>query len=215
MRQSFVILSMVSSMAVAQDTIPFFYPEGAEVVDPVATIKNVKPSVTEFSIACPTNVDSNDCGWGPGMNYTISAKTHYQVSMAYDSFAMSLACDHNTKASEMTCTVSMTGGNFDNVEPQTAVLKGSEIVFNTATIVQGRNLLSMGAASATPTGGLVTSAGLMTDASPKATGSAARALQGNATGSAAPAQQTGVATKSGLQVVVAIVIAGVAVLSVL
>jgi len=155
------------------------------------------------------------------MNYTISAKTRYQGSMAYDSFDMSFGCDHNTKASEMTCTVSMTGGNFDSTEPQTAVLSGSEIVFNSATIVQGANLLSGGAASATPaasaapsaSAGKTTGAGLVTDASPSATGSS---LLGNGTrtGTAAPAF-TGAAAKFGMQGAAVLVVAGVAALSAL
>jgi hypothetical protein len=167
----------------------------SEGVDPVATIKKVEASTTEMNLACPTNVDSSNCGWGPGLDYTIVSNTHYQAQMSYDTIAMSFACDHNTQASEMTCTVSMQGGNVDTGSPATAVLKGSEISFNKATIVQGASLLTQATPAAAAAG--TTGAG----ASPTKTG--------------APAEHTGSAASVDVQVSALFAIAGAVVMSVL
>ncbi|KAH7081228.1 hypothetical protein BKA63DRAFT_530355 [Paraphoma chrysanthemicola] len=206
MRQSLVILSVLAGGAYAAETIQFFFPGGSEGVDPVATIKSAQPSTTEFRVACPTGVDSNDCGWGPGLDMTILSGTKYLASMSYDSFSMSYSCDYNTRATEMTCAVAMTGGNMDTPSPQTAVLSGSDVAFVTATVVQGAGLLSgSGAASAAPKSTPASGSGLMTDASPSITGSGTvsapvRSQSGSATGSSSPAQQTGAAATFGAQI---------------
>jgi hypothetical protein len=189
---------------------------GSEGVDPVATIKNVKPSTTEFRVACPTNVDSTNCGWGPGLDYTVISNTHYQAQMSYASVSMSFACDHNTQASEMTCTIAMTGGNMDTASPQTAVLKGNELSFNTATIVEGASLLkeASGSAGAQATPAASAGSGLMTAASASPTASGTHA-SGSVSGSAAPAQHTGAATRFGLEASVLLALAGAVVANVL
>lgn len=125
---------------------------------------------------------------------------------------MSFACDHNIQASEMTCTVAMTGGDTNLETPQTAVLKGDEISFNVATVVAGASLLGGSQASATPaasvgsgsaaaTPAASAKSGIMTAAaSPSATGSGALGnLKHSATGSAAPAEHTGAAARFGLE----------------
>jgi hypothetical protein len=168
-------------------------------------------------LACPTNVDSTECGYGPGLNYTILSKTIYKASMSFDSIDISLACDYNTQASEATCTVSMAGDD-EGSGLQTAVLKGGEAKFNTATIVEGANLLSGGAASATPSATPAASAGA-SGASPTPTGTGAQSAKSatsgvasSGTGTASPAQQTGAAARIGLQYGAVIAIAVVAAL---
>ncbi|KAH7091571.1 hypothetical protein FB567DRAFT_277246 [Paraphoma chrysanthemicola] len=206
MRQSLVILSVLAGGAYAADTIQFFLPGGNEGVDPVATIKSVRPSTTEFSIACPTGTDINDCGFPPGLDMTIVSGTKYLASMSYDSYSLSYSCDYNSRATDITCAVSMTGGNMDTPGPQTSVLSGTDLTFVTATVVQGAGLLSgSGAASAAPKSTPASGSGLMTDASPSITGSGSmsglvRSQSGSATGSASPAQQTGAATTFGVQI---------------
>jgi acyl-CoA synthetase (NDP forming) len=111
--------------------------------------------------------------------------------MSYDTVALSFACDQNTQASEMTCTVSMAGGNADTDTPQTAVLKGNQISFNTATIVQGASLLS------------------------QATPATAAAAGVSATSTAALAQHTGSAASVGVQVSALFAVAGAVVMSIL
>jgi len=189
---------------------------------PVATIKNVKPTATVFDLACPTDVDSTECGFGPGLNYTILSKSIYKASMSYDDFAVSLDCDYNTQASEATCTVSMSsgGGNDDGLWPQTTVVKGDEAKLSTATIVQGANLLSGGAASAAPSATQVASAGA-SGASPTVTATGVQAAQsavssvaGSLTGTASPALHTGAAARSGLQGVAVLAVAVAAILGV-
>jgi hypothetical protein len=133
--------------------------------------------------------------------------------MSEQDVSMSFACDHNVQASEMTCTVAMSGGDQDLETPQTAVLKGDEISFNVATVVAGASLLNAAQASATPaaaasSGSVVATpaasaqSGLKTAAaSASATGTGVQAM-GNmthsATGSAAVAEHTGAAAKFGL-----------------
>ncbi|KAH8724458.1 hypothetical protein GQ44DRAFT_683307 [Phaeosphaeriaceae sp. PMI808] len=195
MHQSIVILSILVSSVMAADTLSFYFPADSEGVDPVATIKSVNPSTTKFNVACPTGVDANDCGWGPGLDYTIMSGTHYQAQIWDGRFSMSFACDHNTKASEMTCTVAMTGGNDDTAGPQTKVLKASEIKFNKATIVQGASLLSGTASMATP----APNAGSMTNAGPTAP---TRSTSGQTT------QQTGSAQRLSVRDTVLIAMVG-------
>lgn len=114
----------------------------------------------------------------------------------------------------MLCAVAMTGGNMDTPEPQTATLTGSEITFNTATIVQGAALLSGGAAQATPAPSA--GAGSSGSAGASATGSGATASHSpSRSGSAAPAEHTGSAAKSGIQASALLVLVGALVMSVL
>lgn len=226
MRQSLAIIAILaSSGAIAADTIPFFFPGGSEGVDPVATVKAVKASTTEFRLACPTGVDASNCGYGPGLDYTIVSGTHYQAQMSAAKVSMSYACDYNSKATEMTCTVAMTGGNVDVSEPQTAVLKGDEVKFNTATVVQGASLLS-GASGATASSGAAASTSATPKATPATTGGLmVAATSPVATGSMKPtgatpstsgqaAQHTGAATRLSLQNSALLALAGMVVLSV-
>ncbi|KAF1943842.1 hypothetical protein EJ02DRAFT_452897 [Clathrospora elynae] len=169
MRQSLAILAILASSAVAQDVVSFFFPGGYDGADPVATINTVNPSTTEFHIACPTSVDSTDCGWGSGLDYTIISQTRYQAVLSTESVSISLGCDYNSKAVEMTCTVNQSGGNDETGGPATAVLSGSDVVFRSATVVQGMGLLS-GVASAT--GVAESTASLASSAAASATASA-------------------------------------------
>jgi hypothetical protein len=251
MRYSIAIASLLSSAALAAETVQFYFPggpdgtplsrpycksvptnsppPGSEGVDPIATIRKVSASTTEMNIACPTGVDSTECGWGPGLDYTIISATHYQAQMSAESVSMSFACDHNTAKSEMTCTVAMTGGDMDMAGPQTAVLSGSEVAFVTATVVAGAEKLSgadaqataapsSGAASAksAPAAGsaAATGSGLMVDANPTATGSSMRTSK-NATSSAVLPEHTGAATRFGLEASALFVLAGAMVANVL
>lgn len=181
-------------------------------------------------LACPSGVDSNDCGWGIGLDYTIISKTHYQASVAADgTYALSFGCDNNVPKTQMVCTVTMSGGNDDgtlaSAGPQTVTLAGSQLSFNKATVIQGANLLSGSSqASATPAaaGSAAGSAsakatGLQTAASSPASGSAATGAQASktASGSAAPAQHTGAATKFGLEASAMLMFVGAAVVGAL
>jgi hypothetical protein len=123
--------------------------------------------------------------------------------MSHDSASISFACDHNLEASEMTCTVAMTGGTMDTPQPQTKVIKGAEILFHTATIAQGASLLTeavIAAPKATP----AANGGQMLDSSPMAAdtgaGGQVSGATRSATGSAAPAQHTGASVRLGFKV---------------
>ena len=95
---------------------------------------------------------------------------------------LSYGCDgYDSAATTMTCTAEMSGQ-----DPETVVLSGTDVVFITATVVEGAELLS-GGASAT--------------ASATASGSAA-AASATASASAAPKNSV-VAASSGMRTSVA------------
>jgi hypothetical protein len=188
--------------------------QGYEGVDPVATINTANPSTTEFHIACPTGVDSNDCGWGPGLDVTILSQTRFQAQMTGDSFSISLGCDYNSKATEMSCTVNQSGGNDDTGgEPVTGVLSGTDVQFLKASVIKGAELLTeTGSASQTSTGSAKSttvassvksaSAGLMTasgsvPATSMASGSAGSSPTASGSGSAP--ESTGAAVRYGIE----------------
>lgn len=226
MHPSLTLLFALAGVTCAADTIDFFFPAGSEGVDPVATIKTANPSTTEFRLSCPTGAASDDCGWGPGLDYTILSKTKYQAQMSAGSFSMSFGCDHNTVKSEMVCGVYMSGQDFGlSVGTQLATLSKDDIIFNTATVVQGASLLSSADASGTGAASVApkttaasspTNTGLKTSAttpnSAAASGAASTAGQASqtASGSAAPAQHTGAAVKFGIDGSALLLLAGVA-----
>jgi hypothetical protein len=109
---------------------------------------------------------------------------------------------------------------MDDASPQTAVLKGDQISFNTATIVEGANLLTgaSGSAGAKATPAASAGSGLMTAASatPTASGThASSSVSGSMSGSAAPAQHTGAATRFGLEASALLALAGAVAVNVL
>ena len=184
-------------------------------MDPVATIESANPSTTQFRVACPTGTDSNDCGWGPGLEYTVISNTRYQALMTADTVSMSLGCDYNSQAVEMTCTVDQKGGNDDTDGPVTAVLSSSEVAFISATVVEGASLLSGGgSASATEapkSTGAAASTGLQTTVSTTASGSAGASGSGTTpTGSGAAATNTGAAARFGIEGSALLALAGAA-----
>lgn len=237
MRQSIAILSILASAACAQDVVSFFFPGGYDGVDPVATINTVNPSTTEFHIACPTDTDDSDeCGWGPGLDVTILSQTRFQAQMSTDVVSMSLGCDYNEKAVEMTCTVNQVGGNDDTGgEPITATLSSDDVKFLSATVVAGNSLLtdagsaihSMtefaqgGSTIATTTrsasAGLMTPSGSVMPTSTMASASASEATSaasGSSSASVSAPESTGAATKYGIEGSVLLALAGAAALNV-
>lgn len=144
MRTSTVLLSTLAGFALAQEPqISFFFPGGYDGVNPVASVVTVNPTSTAFDLSCPTDVDSTECGWGPGIHYSIISTTIYQATMSEaDLFTMTYSCNHNTKASQITCAASMGGPSANDPGVSTAVLSGSEIAFVTATVTSGADLLT-------------------------------------------------------------------------
>lgn len=208
MRQSLVLLAVLISSIWAEN-VSFFFPGGYEGVDPVATIEKVNPSTTQFHIACPSGTKPEDCGWGPGVEYTIISKTRYQAAVSYSSSSMDLVCDYNSQKTEMACSVGISGGTEYISAPKTATLTGSDVFFIQASVVSGASLLSD--ASATPTG-----TGFMTTA--VATGSAAAG--GHVSGSGAQPTgtsggKTGAAARFGLEGSALLALAGAAALNAL
>jgi hypothetical protein len=165
MRQSTLILSILATTVCASDVVSFFFPGGSspvvflvpcypnrptltllttgfDGVEPVATLKTVNPTMTEFHIACPTPSDTANCGWGPGLDATILSQTRYEATMDADSMSVSMGCDYNTKKLDMTCTVNQEGGKYDTGgEPVTAVFSEPNVRFLSLSVVAGNSLL--------------------------------------------------------------------------
>ncbi|KAH7366591.1 hypothetical protein BKA66DRAFT_470552 [Pyrenochaeta sp. MPI-SDFR-AT-0127] len=125
--------------------------------------------------------------------------------MSLNTVSMSLGCDYNSRAIEMTCTVDQKGGNDDTDGPVTAVLSGSEVAFLSATIVEGASLLSGGAKSTEASkSAAVASTGLRSSASTTASGSATARAQASGAGasptsSGATVASTGAAARYGVE----------------
>jgi hypothetical protein len=235
MRQSIAILSILASAACAQDVVSFFFPGGYDGVDPVATINTVKPSTTEFHIACPTDADDTECGWGPGLDVTILSQTRFQAQMSTDTVSMSLGCDYNEKAVEMTCTVNQIGGNDDTGgEPITATLSSDDVQFLSATVVAGNSLLTdagsvvpsttrsaqgssaIATTTRSPSAGLMTPSGSVVPTSTMASTSASgatSAASGSSSASVSLPESTGAAFKYGIEGSALFALAGVAALN--
>ncbi|OAL51568.1 hypothetical protein IQ07DRAFT_585943 [Pyrenochaeta sp. DS3sAY3a] len=219
MRQSIAILSVLANLAVSQEVLSFFFPGGYDGVSPVATVQTVKPSTTEFLVACPTGVAVSECGWGPGLEYSIISGTHYQASFSYDTFSMSFGCDYNTKATEMTCSASTSIGDEQSDSAQTAVFSSSEISFVTATVVEGASLLGGASATPAPSSARVasTAASLASSTlSPSASGSARSQASGSGSSpssSASSPASTGAAARFGIEGSALLALAGAAALN--
>lgn len=185
MRQSIFILSALSSLALAQNssqTFEFFFPSGAEGVDPVASIKSVNPPTTVVSITCPTataNSNSTECGWGPGLEYSVISNTIYKGTMLEEGrFTMTFSCDENIPKQEVTCGVSV--GGEQGIYTSDVVWAKSEVARINATITAGaEKLLAQTAAQtslqSTPTStgsGTATAGSSATSGLPQSTGAA-------------------------------------------
>ncbi|KAH6865141.1 hypothetical protein BKA58DRAFT_239686 [Alternaria rosae] len=234
MRQSIAILSILASAACAQDVVSFFFPGGYDGIDPVATINTANPSTTEFHIACPTGADDEECGWGPGLDVTILSQTRFQAQMSTDTISMSLGCDYNEKAVEMTCTVNQLGGNDDTGgKPITATLSSDDVQFLSATVVAGNSLLTpAGSAVPSMTGsaqsgstiatsirsasaGAMTPSGSIMPTSTMASSASAStpAASGSGSASASLPESTGAAHKYGIEGSALLALAGAAALN--
>lgn len=158
--------------------------------------------------------------------------------MSTDVVSMSLGCDYNEKAVEMTCTVNQVGGNDDTGgEPITATLSSDDVKFLSATVVAGNSLLT-DAGSAIPSmtefaqggstiatttrsasAGLMTPSGSVMPTSTMASASASAseatsAASGSSSASVSAPESTGAATKYGIEGSVLLALAGAAALNV-
>lgn len=138
---------------------------------------------------------------------------------------MSLGCDYNSQAVDMTCTVNQSGGNDDTNGPVTAVLSGSEVAFVRATVVEGASLLSGGGSATAAAAPVSTAASATTGraASSRATGlmiatgspPPPSGVIPTASASAPATASTGAAAKFGIEGSALLALAGVAALNVL
>ncbi|KAF2265037.1 hypothetical protein CC78DRAFT_532680 [Lojkania enalia] len=124
----------------------WFYPglSGSDLDYPVlASIVSANPSTTVLSLACPTDLDASDCGFGPHFDYSVISTTIYEATMSIpDEFTMAFSCDHDTAKTQMACDISMGGPNANDPGQTSGVLSGSDVDFFTATITAGEEKLS-------------------------------------------------------------------------
>lgn len=145
-------LAGLSFARAASNTLEFPFPGGYEGVDPVASVVEANPSTTVLNVACPTGVDSSECGFGPGFDYSIISTTIYSMSMSESDFTMTFSCDHNTEAAQMTCGISMGGEGANFPGTTVAVLAGTDVASVTATVTAGADLLEGNAGQTAPAG---------------------------------------------------------------
>ncbi|PSN72491.1 hypothetical protein BS50DRAFT_253214 [Corynespora cassiicola Philippines] len=211
MRYSTATFLCLAAAASAADTVNFFFPGAneAEGGPAVASILEQEPSTTVMRIACPTDVDSTECGWGPGVDYSILDSTRYEASMSEGSFSLSFGCDHNTQKQEMACEA------FMGSETTEMTLTGTEIVFLTATLTDASaSASSSAAASTTASASAAASPTLSSSADATAPASGAGATPtASTTGSASPAESTGGAYRFSVQGSALLALAGAAALN--
>jgi hypothetical protein len=216
-----ILASLATATAATQ--IPFFMPglgHSNAGIAPVASVVKADASTTVMALACPSGVDDTECGWGANViTVSVIAKTGY--ALEYPDAGVRFDC---TSKKDMTCTAAIaqeftdagldgfTAGG-DGTATGTTVYPSSEVLFQTASVTAGKEKLGGGSgvvsttATAKETGdsasstwkslrkggvATMTSAG----ASPSATGADGSAM-GAATGSAAPAEITGAASRFG------------------
>lgn len=223
MRQSLAIVSFLAGAAYADDVLSFVFPGGFDGPTPVATVQSVGASTTSALLTCPTGTDLEDCGFAAGLDVKVIGGTRYEASMSAGTVYVSYGCDgYSSAATKMTCTAEMSGQ-----DPQTAVLSGSDVVFFTATVVEGAELLG-GGASATATASISASAAPRSSGAPASSGirtsaalTSGTAAAGShasgaatATASSSVPQSTGAAAKFGIEGAALLALAGAAAVNV-
>jgi hypothetical protein len=216
MRQSTFLLSIFGSITLAQaasnTTFEFFMPMGADGEDPVAEVLTANPSTTVIRAACPTDLDSTECGWGPGIVYSVVSTTIYKATMSEENlFTMTYSCEHNTKAKTVDCDISMGGDEANSPTTEHIKFTGTEIGFAKATITKGAELLTKGGDETQTTA--TATAGGQSPGSPSATGSAQVSGSPSGTASGAVPESTGAAYRFGLEGSALLAMAGAAALN--
>jgi hypothetical protein len=212
MHLSTFILVAGASLVVAQDDkgFRFFFPSGSEGVAPEAVLDVKSPTTTVAHIHCPAGTDSNDCGWGPGLEYSVISTTIYQATMVQpDEFTMTFSCNHQTKESSIACDVSIGGPEANMPASSQLTLTGSEISFATAVVAEGEIPKTTGGAGATPTSG--TAAPASTGTAPASTGAES---SGTPTASGSQPEDTSAAYKYGIEGSALLALAGAAAMNI-
>ncbi|KAE9962789.1 hypothetical protein EG328_012051 [Venturia inaequalis] len=109
----------------------------------VASVITANPTTTQYLLTCPSSVDSNDCGYRPGVTVGVKSGSIYGASITDVDFTMSYECTvYTSGTSSAVCVESMGGSeaNFPGVE--TATLNGTDINFFPATVTAGLEKLS-------------------------------------------------------------------------
>lgn len=231
--RSAALASMAAVALAANPTVNFFMPGLGEIgagADPNASIVKANPSTTVMALACPTNVDENECAWGQqDLTVTVMGTTKF----AFDIEMMSASMECNGKG-DMTCTAILpqeftdegdmfTSGN-DGKATGTTVYPSSEVSFVTATVTAGADKLSGGSDDASKTTAKETTAKetgtaaqsqstLSTSAA--STGATPSSSGSEATNTNAPPESTGAASRFGMDSAALIAMVGVAAVHVL
>ncbi|KAH7113247.1 hypothetical protein B0J11DRAFT_446042 [Dendryphion nanum] len=209
MHQTIYLLSALASLALAQNqTFEFFFPSGAEGVDPVVSIKSVNPPTTVVAISCPTaspGFDETECGWGPGLEYTVISSTIYKGTISEPGVTMTFSCDDNIKKEEVTCGVSVGGSAAEMAYTSNVVWAKTDVARINATITAGAEKL------AAQTGIQSTPIATSTTSSTAAAGSQASNTKASSTSGLV--ESTGAAYKFGVEGSALFALAGAAALN--
>jgi hypothetical protein len=218
MYRSIFLLSAWAATALAekQTEYSFFFPGGTEGVNPVAEVSVPNPSTTIAHITCPTSVDLAECGVGPGLEYTQivqSQNTKFIGTMSGGSFTMTYSCDYDARGVNANCGVSMGGDDAQFAGTSTLALAGTDIVFGTATVTKGAELLTDATASGPTSSGLVTATSRPTGAATTGALASGSMPSGTPTASGSGPEETGAAYKYGIEGAALVALAGAAVLN--
>lgn len=212
MHLSTIILAAGASLAVAQDdkAFRFFFPSGSEGVAPEAVLDVKSPTTTVAHIRCPAGGDLTECGWGPGLEYSIISTTIYQATMVQlDEFTMTFSCNHQTKESSVACDVSVGGPEANMPASSQLTLTGTEIQFVTAVVAEGEIPKTTGGATATATS--ASAAPASTGTAPASTGAES---SGTPAASGSQPEDTSAAYKYSIEGSALLVLAGAAAINI-
>lgn len=235
--RSFALASLASVALAANPTVNFFMPGLGEMgagADPDASIVKANPSTTVMALACPTNVDETECGWGQqDLTVTVMGTTKF----AFDMEMVSGSLECNGKG-DMTCTAVIpqeftdegdifTAGT-DGKATGTTVYPSSQVSFVTATVTAGADKLTGGSDDASKTSAKETTAKetgtaketASTSQSTLATSAASTGATPSSSGSTptnsnAPPESSGAASRFGMDSAALIAMVGVAAVHVL
>ncbi|KAF2996194.1 hypothetical protein E8E13_000976 [Curvularia kusanoi] len=129
-----ILLPCISIVGAAypEDVLSFIYFEDVE--NPlIATIKSDDATTTSAVVGCPTEVPIEKCDFGAGLDVEIIGNTRFQASLCTGTMYASYGCDgYNPAMDMMTCTADVRDQGL-----ATKVVAGSDVVFVTATIIDG------------------------------------------------------------------------------
>ncbi|TID14224.1 GPI anchored protein [Venturia nashicola] len=138
-----IILSLIPLTAAQSTSTVNLFLLNTDPQQLVASVITANPTTTQYLLTCPSSVDSNDCGYRPGVTVGVRSGSIYGASITNTDFTLSYECTvYTSGTSSAVCTESMGGSeaNFPGVE--SATLNGTDIAFFPATVTAGLDKLT-------------------------------------------------------------------------